>query len=545
MKTKNLTKQNSIKAKLRPGKTLWLVLTIVAVLAAVAGFLHLRGEAAVSGNSDNGATTFTVKLADLPITVTESGNIKAINSIVITNKVEGRATIISIVDEGTIITPEDVNNGKILVELDASEFEQKLTQQEVTFLSAEASYADANESLEIQRNQNDSDIQEGQLKVKFALMDLKKYLSEAVAEELISKGPDDIASLIESLQLGGEAKQRLRELESDIDLKGEELEQAKNDLQWTEKLEEKEYVSESELKRDQLKKKRTEIFSEKAKTSQELFKRYEFPKQAEKLYSDYIEAQRELERIEARARSKLAKAKAKLGSSRATFLLQKRRLQKYREQLEACIIKAPAPGHVIYSSTTDRYSRERGRIIEVGAEVRERQHLISIPDLSAMKVGIRIHEMWIDKIELGQKARVTIAAFADLNFDGKVLKKSPMAVGGSFFDRDTKSYATDISIDGTHDCLKTGMTAKVEIIIKELKGVISVPIQAVINQDGRKICYVAAGSGSEARQVETGDFNTDFVEIKSGLDVGEEVLLNPQMVIGSTQTEDVNEHSKH
>ncbi|MHC4075662.1 MAG: efflux RND transporter periplasmic adaptor subunit [Planctomycetota bacterium] len=524
-----------------PRKLSWLLVFVAAV--AVAGFLYLRGMPAISGNPNAGISTFTVRRSDMTIPVTESGNIQALNSIDIRCKVEGHTTIINIVDEGTYISPEDVNNGKVLVELDSSAIEQKLTQQEVTFLSAEAKYADAKESLQIQEKQNDSDIQAARLKVKFALMDLKKYLGEAVAEEFITKGPNDIPLLMESALLGGEALQKLRELQADIDLKDEELEQAKSNLEWTVRLHEKEYVSLSELKTDQLKKKRNEISSEKAKTSRELFIKYEFPKEAEKLYSDYNEALRELERIQAQARSKLAQAEATLGSADATYLLQKQLLGKLREQLEACVIRAPAPGQVVYSSSTNRRARERGKLIEIGAEVRERQQIISIPDLSVMKVEIRIHEMWIDKVELGQEARITAAAFPDKVLSGKVIKKSPLALPTNFFDQDRKVYATDVRIDGSHDFLKTGMTAKVEIITKELKNVISVPIQTVLNREGRKICCVATANEPELREVKTGDFNSDFVEIKSGLAEGEKVLLNPQKLIESNQTEKIDVHS--
>jgi hypothetical protein len=101
-----------------------------------------------------------------------------------------------------------------------------------------------------------------------------------------------------------------------------------------------------------------------------------------------------------------------------------------------------------------------------------------------------------------------------------------------FWSPDLKVYTTDVSIDGTYDFLKTGMTGKVEIIVDELKNVISVPIQTVTNIDGRKFCYVATGKSQERREVQTGAFNTDFVEIKSGLAEGEKVLLNPPRLSG-------------
>ena len=166
-------------------------------------------------------------------------------------------------------------------------------------------------------------------------------------------------------------------------------------------------------------------------------------------------------------------------------------------------------------------------MIEVGAEVRERQKIISIPDTSEMKVEIKIHETWVDKVQPGQKAEITVSAFPDDTFTGEVLKKAPLADQEDWFNPDLKVYATDVSIDGTHDFIKTGMSAKVEVIIDQMKDVLSVPIQTVITSEGIKVCYVMTNSGTQKREVETGAFNNSFVEIKNGLVEGEKVLLNP------------------
>jgi HlyD family secretion protein len=144
-----------------------------------------------------------------------------------------------------------------------------------------------------------------------------------------------------------------------------------------------------------------------------------------------------------------------------------------------------------------------------------------------MKVEIKVHETWIDKVKVDQKANITVAAFPDETFTGKVLKKAPLAAQQWFLSQDLKVYETDVSIDGTHDSIKTGMSAKVEIIIDQLQNVLIVPIQAVITQEGKKVCYCLTRSELEKREVETGAFNNDFVEIKSGLAEGEKVLLNP------------------
>jgi HlyD family secretion protein len=520
----------------------WVLLPVV-VVAGIAVSVLLLGTFSNSGGSNKNPEVFTIHRGPLIINVIENGDIKAIDSKDIKSEVEGRTTIISIVDEGTVITPQDVNNGKILVELDSSDIKEKLTQQEITFSKAEADFTEAKEALDIQKKQNDSDIQGGEMKARFALMDLQKYLGAVVAEELISGATNPelernkIASLIESPKLGGEALQRLRDLDGDIYLKEQRLELAKSRFEWTERLYEKKYVSFSDKEADRLDKEQKEIARKQANTAKDLFIRYEFPKQAEKLLTDYQEAKRELERIKARARSKLAQAQAKLQSNEATYSLQKERLEKWRKQLEACTIRAPAPGQVVYSSSmADRWMRQNNPI-EIGAEIRERQKIISIPDTSEMKVEIKIHETWVDKVQPGQKANITIAAFPDKVFTGKVLKKAPLADPEEFLNPDLKVYSTDVSIDGTHEFIKTGMTAKVEVIIDELHDVLSVPIQTVVNQDGKKVCSVVKGKKQEQREVETGAFNNDFVEIKSGLGEAEKVLLNPPRLIESELSE--------
>ncbi len=544
MKASSAEKQGKKKgSKPKLVKVAGLMLILVVVAGGIVLFMFFNRRSSSSAATSNKPGIYTVRRGGLTIIVTESGDIKAIESEDIKSEVEGRTTIISIVDEGTLITPEDVNKGKVLVELDSSDIKQKLTQQEISFLSAEASYTDANESLEIQIKQNTSDLNKGQMKVRFALMDLQKYVGGVVAEELMAGAANpvleanEISSLIESDELGGEALQKQRELDADIHLKEQELELAKSKLEWTKKLYDKKYVSLSDKEADRLDKERKEIAREKARTAQTLFVMYEFPKELQERLSDYDEAKLELERIEASARSKLTQAKAKLASKEATFLVQKERLEKLRKQLEACTIRAPAPGQVVYSSSMmDRWARRRG-LIEVGAEIRERQKIISIPDTSKMKVEIKVHETWVDKIKVGQQAKITVVAFPDETFTGKVLKKAPLADSENWLNPDLKVYATDVSIDGTHNFLKTGMTAKVEVVIEELKDVISVPIQAVVNIEGKKVCFVSSGSSSERRQVETGAFNDSFVEIKSGLAEGDKVLLNPPRLIDS---EDIN-----
>lgn len=525
------TRQRGIRGRRGLGR--WFTIASVAVACVVSigalGFWrHDRGPGRNDAKDDQGA--FTVKRGGLTISVTESGDIKAVKSTDVKCEVEGRTRIVNIVPEGTYITLEDVNNGKVLVELDSSELKEELAQRKIDLAAGEASHAEAKEAYAIQSKQNESDVTAAELKVRFALIDLKKYLGEHITATLIEE-PDPnadsekaIAGLLEDPnRLGGEAKQKLRELTGAITLAESNLQNAIYTLEWTQKLHDKQYVAETQLQRDRLDKQRLEIDKEKAEIAKDLFIRYEFPKQVEKLLSDYQEAQRELERTEARARSQLAQARAKLTGAEATLSLQEERLAKVQKQLAACVVKAPSVGQVVYWSSTERWTDVK---IEEGAEVSEGMKILTIPDTSEMKVEIKIHETWIDKIQVGQPAKIIVTAFPDKTFTGKVLKKAPLADLDNWLNPDLKAYVTDVGIEETDDALKTGMTGKVEVTIQELRDVLYVPIQSVVSIGETKVCYVL-GSRPEKRVVQTGLFNDNFVEIKSGLDEGERVLLNP------------------
>ena len=508
-----------------------IILVSVAVVIVVGAFGFLRPKADGPNNSNTGTGLFTVERGDLIISVTESGDIKAVDSVDIKSKVEGRATIVSIVPEGTNITPQDVNDGKVLVEMDSSKLTEQLSQREIELSTAEANFSDAKESYLIQVKQNESDVTAAKLKVEFALMDFHKYLGADIAREVVDKmvsdpniNPDLTLLINDPNSLGGEASKRIDTLKDAILLARGSLGKASDVLTGTQKLYDANYASELDLKSAKLDVDRFTVQEKAALKNLELFRLYDFPKEARTFLSDYHEAKLDLVRTEARARARLAQARAKLTSAEATFEMQTKRLEKLHEQIKACVIKAPASGQVVYWSSTQEWVRYK---IEQGAEIPEGYKIITIPDASQMKVEVKIHETWIDKIEPNQPAKISIAAFANEVFTGKVLKKAPLADPERWMNPDLKVYVTDVSIDGKHDSIKTGMTGKVEILIDELGDVLYVPIQSVVTVDEKELCYVKAGGREEKREVKTGLFNDDFVEIKSGLTEGEKVLLNP------------------
>jgi len=157
--------------------------------------------------------TYIVQRGDLPIVVNDTGSLDALRSEIVKSKVEGQATIIGLIPEGTIVTEEDVKNGKVLVELDSSDIQERLTQQQVTFATTEAAYKQAKELLDIERSSGESKTKQGELNEKFGRMDLEAYVGRQLAEEALA-GRLDLARL--ALRLHDEAVAHRKGVELDI-----------------------------------------------------------------------------------------------------------------------------------------------------------------------------------------------------------------------------------------------------------------------------------------------------------------------------------------
>jgi HlyD family secretion protein len=528
----------------------WMIPVLIAVIVVISLLL----ATARSGASDPaGDQTVKVRRGDLIVTVSESGSIRAKDSIQYKCRVERRrggtdVTILNIVPPGTYVTQEDVDNGMVLVELDSSSLKDQLQEEEMELAGNQEDLTASKEAYDIQVIQNESDVAVARLRQRFALMDLEKYLGKELAAQLTEniKEVDNLSEHVApflmqvksdpNLLEGSMAGQDMKRLRDEIVLAEGNLKTAEDTLIGSVKLHEADYVSDLELERDRLDVTSRQFSQQNSQVNLDLFLSYDLPKNAEQYLSDYIEAGRELERTYAECRSRLAQAQARLNNAQERFRSQTNFVNDLKQQIEYCTIKAIAPGLVIYGEggSGDAYRAMRrggsGGIIAEGEVVYEGQTIISMPDTAAMVAEVSVHETEVDKVRPGQPVQVVMDAFPDKVLTGKVLEVAPLPdQQRGWMNPDLKVYQTLVSIDGTHDFLKTRMSCKVEILVRRLEDVLLVPIQVVANRGGRKVCYVAAAAGAQERQVTTGAFTDTLVQITGGLEEDEEILLNPPL----------------
>ncbi|MBY0585785.1 hypothetical protein K2X85_01335 [bacterium] len=230
-------------------------------------------------------------------------------------------------------------------------------------------------------------------------------------------------------------------------------------------------------------------------------------------------------------RSKQSAAEATFAASKAAAELEKFKLDELQVQLEKCVIKAPQDGMVVYATPREgRGGRDGASVIEEGAQVREMQSIIQLPDLSRMQVNTLIHETKIDKIRSGMPAIIRIRG-KELSGVVKFVNNQPEP--GNWFSSDVKEYAAKVSIESIPPgaILKPGMTAEVEILIREIADALLVPLMAVVQEGVDNVCYVKKADGIARQKVVLGAANTSFLEIKEGLQKGDEVILNPRACV--------------
>lgn len=550
----------------------WRLIAIGAVLV-VGGIWWFKGEKGSTAK----ALTFTARRGPLEITVLEGGSLQALESQEI--KCEVRVgyqgtKILKIVEEGYFVTEDDVRTNKVLCELDSSELQKQIVQQEIQYQTAMASLTDAQQNYEIQISQNETDIKAAEQKARFARMDFDKLLGDMVTAQIIADlsldklaaNPSNVEATVHAEEVtggpsggamaaaleiesppesrswmtvdfskfaniealgDGEAKQKLRKLEDDLQVAQKELGQTRTALEGTHRLFEKGFVPKTEVTRDEISYESSRLKVQTAETARALYLKYEFNKSAEEALSKYVDALREQDKARRVAISRLAQARARLNSAKGQFEVQSRQRKDLQEQLEKCTLVAKKSGLVVYGSGRDDgvYYGGEERVRE-GATVRERQAIITIPDMTQMAVNVKIHESYIKKVKKGLKARITVDAFPDEVLTGEITRVAVLPDSQNrWMSPDLKVYVTTIAIDGTHDWVKPGMSAKVEILVNKLADVVYIPVQAVLPDNGKQICYVAGGFKPERREIQIGEFTDEFIEVKSGLREGEKVLL--------------------
>jgi macrolide-specific efflux system membrane fusion protein len=183
-------------------------------------------------------------------------------------------------------------------------------------------------------------------------------------------------------------------------------------------------------------------------------------------------------------------------------------------QLSYATLTAPIGGVVGSVST------QEGETVAAGLNA---PTFVTIIDLDRLQVDAFVDEVDIGKVQVGQKAVFTVDTFPAREFEGEVVAIYPKAV----IQENVVNYDVVVGVTSAyHDLLRPEMTASVTILLEGRRGVLAVPTQAVKRERGKNIVYLAGTGQPKPQEVKIGWKDNQWVEIVSGLEEGQTVMLN-------------------
>ncbi len=247
------------------------------------------------------------------------------------------------------------------------------------------------------------------------------------------------------------------------------------------------------------------------------------------------------EQLEAAA-LKLKSAELAREQARESVIQARAALDKAEDDLSKATIFAPLSGRVI------SLAAEEGEVVVSGTMNNPASIIGTIADLSEILAEVDVDETEIAYLEAGQEAALEVDALPDREYGGRVVE-----LGSSGFQRpqqpDVTFFKVKVLLDDPDAHLRPGMSVRAKINTAEKAGVLTVPIQAVVERpplaeegddegeepaanspggdDEVRVVFVVEDGRALQRPVEVGISDATRVEVVSGLEAGEMVVTGP------------------
>lgn len=183
-------------------------------------------------------------------------------------------------------------------------------------------------------------------------------------------------------------------------------------------------------------------------------------------------------------------------------------LENTREALDNTNLGAPFAGLV---ADCDIHA---GEMVNPGLE------LMKIVDISSVYVVTNIEQEDVVRVKKGQEAMINVPGLGGCIFEGTVAAINPAG------DRSARVFAAKIKVNNEEGLLRPGMFATVEVKTGEKSEVLAVPVNSVIGQSGLQYVFIVEGQEARQQEVKTASVFEDMVEITSGLEKGQEIIIS-------------------
>lgn len=198
-------------------------------------------------------------------------------------------------------------------------------------------------------------------------------------------------------------------------------------------------------------------------------------------------------------------------TARANYNVAVARLRSAESRLSKTVIRAPFDGYTGL------------RRINIGDYATVGQELVNVVRLDPLRVDFSVPETLLARVRPGQRIDVTVGAFRDEVFEGVVTAIDPQ------IDVTGHSMSVRARLPNPELKLRPGLFAQVAVSLAVNPNALMVPEQAIWPIGNDKIIYVVADGVANQRTVEIGDRKPGWVEVASGLEAGDEIVVAGQM----------------
>jgi len=165
--------------------------------------------------------------------------------------------------------------------------------------------------------------------------------------------------------------------------------------------------------------------------------------------------------------------------------------------------------------------------VDVGEYADIGKPIADIVNIDRIKINVRVPELDVRYVKKGQKTPIKIDAFAERPLIGTVDFVSFKA------DPATKTFLVRSVIDNPGHDIRPGMIGRVAFVRRMIPDAVAAPLFAIVDKGGERIVFVEKEGVAESRVISIGVIEGDRVEITSGLDIGDHLIVK-----GHTEVED-------
>ena len=180
------------------------------------------------------------------------------------------------------------------------------------------------------------------------------------------------------------------------------------------------------------------------------------------------------------------------------------------------VVTSPMSGMVVL-----RMVWRPGQQVEIqeGEEARPGMPIMQVVDPSQMLVRVKVNQADVHLVRAGQPARISLDAYPELSFQGRVEHVAPVGTTSMLTNR-VRNFVATVSIQGSHPKLLPDLSAAVDVELERKENVMVVPRDAVMRDNDTFAVRVLDGYSARSRTVTLGAMNDHEVIIASGIEPG-------------------------